>query len=813
MTLDDLYALPVEALPDALAALRETERRPLLATLLERRNRRHDERWALLLCGLAGSAKRLVDELPMFGLDDETERRAVEVLDRRRPAWLAKLPAALATGWGVRDWRLVRGLVRAGAIERPDDEVYLRGMVTGLARQWPLPARRVVDELRADPDLLVDDVWAMLAFAGSAGALAGFDRPTAYGDVPDQPDETRTWRHALVTLAAEGTIDRDRLLDTVLAAFLRDWAAADLGWFPPTHAALAPTLDEVVARQATYTRLLTVAYGPAVALAQQALGTLLKAGRLDADALLAVTPAVVARADKGPVLTQLRLLRDLVKARPDLADAVADAARGAAEHDRADVRERAVALVGTAPARPVVVASTPPPRPEPRAVTPVADADELAELFARLIEEADDPIEVERALDGVVRLAGKRPRHGGEALAERARTRLGELYPGAFAGEEVRADLAALARVWLLRVRPPRDIEAAKVIVGDIRRTLGAAVSERVLEVARLVHGGGGRLLALPTSSDGRLDPAVLAARVREVGRTAAPARWDVTVAALRVAPGAAVALPSAHRTARALGDALGVVAAYRPDWTRETGAWPSEWLAKGDAVVWRDRSRPYADEWRVLDRHDPLRDIRWEARLGEWSPRFGQVAALWPLLLPHHPETLAAQAHPQLDRGLRATRSAVAPLLDALACSRVPTGPVTCSALALGLAVNDAGDRTHAVDAIVDLAYAGLLDAPELGRQVRLCLDGSAVVGSRPAAGLAEVARAGGAASAAVLAALREVLPALPGRRDAHAFVDLLATVAVDNAATVALPEELAALARGRSSSALAAACRRVPA
>ena len=71
-------------------------------------------------------------------------------------------------------------------------------------------------------------------------------------------------------------------------------------------------------------------------------------------------------------------------------------------------------------AEPVVTATfrAPPPRPRatPERVAPVADADELADLFLRLVEEADDPIEVERLLDGVLRLASERPADAGVLL-------------------------------------------------------------------------------------------------------------------------------------------------------------------------------------------------------------------------------------------------------------------------------------------------------------------------------------------------------------------------------------------------------------
>ena len=61
-------------------------------------------------------------------------------------------------------------------------------------------------------------------------------------------------------------------------------------------------------------------------------------------------------------------------------------------------------------------------------------------------------------------------------------------------------------------------------------------------------------------------------------------------------------------------------------------------------------------------------------------------------------------------------------------------------------------------------------------------------------------------------LDALQTLLGGLPGRRDAHLFVDLAAQIAMREGRTLALPEEFLSLRVGRSGTGLAAACRRVP-
>jgi hypothetical protein len=61
------------------------------------------------------------------------------------------------------------------------------------------------------------------------------------------------------------------------------------------------------------------------------------------------------------------------------------------------------------------------------------------------------------------------------------------------------------------------------------------------------------------------------------------------------------------------------------------------------------------------------------------------------------------------------------------------------------------------------------------------------------------------------VLDALQEIVPALPGRRDAGHFLELTADLAERTGRTVELPLELRALAESKKSSVLAKAARRL--
>ena len=828
-------------------------------------NREGQSASILAVLGCVTGVRQAAARLEWISLGDDAEHLAVEVIAARQPHWLPSLPEALLVGRErpPHGFRLVRALVRAGVVGRPTFPEYPLAMVRGLVgRHGWMDGPTVLDRLRGDPGLLDTEVWQLFTTEGAGKLLASHDswllkpyqRPGDRPTIPARPE--RTWQHALTTLAAEGAIDRGRLLDATLAAFLRDWTAGDVGWFAKFHDGLAPTVDETANRQPTYGRLLSVDPGPPVNLGLRTLATLLAHERLDTDVLLANVPAALTRRDKGPAVEGLKLLGEAAKKMPDLTDRLVDVASHALTHERVDVQERALLLIAKlvpdparrqtivevhadalAPSLQTERAPLAPTQPAaPRIadpLQPVADADELGELLASLVEEADDPAEVERLLEGTARLGSKRPARGVGALLKRLHVLAGTYYPGPWFREELRADLVQLGLVWLERRPPGRGYGGRQyaidfqqrdgVIHGNARHradwSLAGLVTMRIHEIAVTVAAGGATLLSFPTRRDGTLDAEALNARVRTVGRMTKPLPLDAGLAVLRVDPDeyGQLRLPSAHRTARFLQDQLDTLAVYRPDWELVTGE--SKGLYRQQittAVTWRDNHSAAGSPEKivdaVLDRRDPLLNLALEAADGEYTGRFDQVTAMWPLMLPHHPDVLAAHAQPRLNRALTKNRNGIEPLLDGIGSARRNVGPPSMSALLFGLAAKNGGERTRAIDAIVELSGRAVLDGTQFGTQLSALLATDAVIGSRIVPGLVDAARADAHAAGTVIDCLIAVLPTLAGRRDAHQFIDLLAQLATQHGRNVALPQPFADLASGKRTSMLAKACRRVP-
>lgn len=753
-----------------------------------------------------------------WGLTEEFVEDAVEILGQRSPAWLPAFVESILADEGAWNWRVARGIVRAGLAPEPDHPEYFRGTVRGVPDYNMQDRRPLVEHVGRDPGLIGDHLFTMLSTEGVGRLLAFHDgymerRQSHLPDLAEFP--AGTWRIALLTLTREQRLDRGRLLDNVIAAPLRDWAAADLGWYIGMHDALEPTVDEVAERQGTYARLLTVEHGPSVKTAQRELLRLMPDERFEPDLILAASSATLGRSDKATVAAHLRLLEKLAKTHPNAA--ITDTVRIATEHARGDVRAQAVkilARLGAAEAPSDEAAPFVPAEPEARtpavAVQPVRTEDELSEVLLGLFEEID-PLEMERAIDGLLRLADTRPSTA-DLLTSRAAA--AEHYQ-----DDPRIAARVLTLAWLTPRKRFRDGEWPILLGHTIfpadaaaPHTFVGAIGRRLTGIAHAVREGRHTSLALPSRADFTLDADELNRRLSEASRTRPILELELVVALLRVPP----ALRSLVEVPRSMRKSPAVAAAReggRPRWLRRVARYRRmNWEPERRIPVFLDEmgSEGHAAAG-ILARSRPEATLGPECSYGEYEPRFEQTLGVGAALLPHDLDVLAAHTHPYLHRDLRKDRACAVPVVDAIARATTVNGPPASSALVLALAAKDARGRTAAQDAVLELARHGLLNGAELGRQAALLLADDIVVGQRVSGGLSECARASDAAVPPILDALQEVAPALPGRRDAGAFLQLAADLAERTGRTIDLPTEFRELASQKSSSMVAKAARRL--
>ena len=511
--------------------------------------------------------------------DDAFLQLAVDVIAARGPAFASIVVRAIVDDALFGNWPLVRRLVVSGVVERPEGDAYTRSMVVGIG--GPSGYQRlesVYEGLRADPELLDEEVWRI--FEAEVGAELANAQVWSYKVVNDPTkgyeQHGNRWTHALVQVAAADQRHRARLLDASLDALARDFRPSTLGWYANVHEALEPTREERELRLERYLALLSV---PAPAAMKAGLAGLRGAGdAVPAEGLALVAPGALTQKQKNIAVETLALLAEAAVREPHARPVVLDAVAQALGHERADVQERALALLETEPAaapRATVLgladAVSPTLRDRVAALVgvqttsfveePAASVDELLGRLERIPERWRG--DAQAAVAAVTE--GRWPNPVQPRAAWSDRTRLvpveslaelielsASLLEGQGTGDDAERFLDGVSRLsdqrpagferqtagLLRQAEAPQDWAfggTGRGVVShvvqawiDRRRGLGEPspatlvgfLSERGVEVARRAARSITKpLLALPTHAGGWIDPEVLEARERKTGR------------------------------------------------------------------------------------------------------------------------------------------------------------------------------------------------------------------------------------------------------------------------------------------------------
>ncbi|WP_157239126.1 hypothetical protein [Catenuloplanes japonicus] len=709
--------------------------------------------------------------------------RCLPVLAGRDPAWLGDLAHRLAATmrvprvWSYPHWtgetllELTAELVRRAGCAVPTGDGYVA--LWGLekqAQQWsssdlpPLPDDPYTPELL--PRLL---------------DLDGFGRLVE----GDRDGWTRT---------VAGALDRGTLLDRCAGRLLTGGRPAEMRGYWKLIDAVAPTEDELAAMTADWARLTATADSPVATRAQAILRQLRAAGRLDTATLGELSRDVLLRPERTLVRAQLRMLADAL---PELLPVVAvafgnedsvlqehawrmvaphagvadDEVRAAVALLVPDLAARASAVLGVSTVDTAVPEMLPPVS-SPRRVAPAPESPvELAQEVAALIASRDEqaaPSDRERVLDGLVRHAY---RDREKLVAElRHATRGGRLPPdrihlalaavldgtapelGELFGAEARCGVCAFDETWTVRVH-----EAAVRIVTDPVPYL----------------------LATPGYETGAIDADELLDRLTGYARDGVRAgHADLDQALLRVRR------PDDPDRISAAATALGT-----PDAARFARWWSGDDDGFSGPFTLLGAPLSGGTHWHPLVR--PL-------------PR-------WLAVLPVHRENLAVLLHAQFG-------GALDPFwrdLPLLAEADGPAGPALDALLAKAIGRAGPDATTAVVDALLQLAARGDLDAARCGGAIGGTLPDYMRWSGTPVqaeAVLGEAARAG--AHATVWAVLAAALPGLIAHEERryrfHALLSLAADCAARSGATGVIPG-LDALAGSGGSSQVVKQARRL--
>ena len=219
----------------------------------------------------------------------------------------------------------------------------------------------------------------------------------------------------------------------------------------------------------------------------------------------------------------------------------------------------------------------------------------------------------------------------------------------------------------------------------------------------------------------------------------------------------------------------------------------------------WLDTSTVLTGWW---DHHDVV----------DWRDQFWPAGpAHWTTVLVHDPDLLGAHLQPLMAFWVERPRADLLHVVHALGGSRAPLGAPATSALVRLAGFRDVIVRTAAAEALATSARSGRLDPAVLGAELVALLgpegefteDDPRPKLNRITETLTDAARIDDHAEAAVLDALQVLLPVAHVVRGSADVVELTAQLAERRGISVPLPEGLAALARGRSSTRIATAAR----
>ncbi|GAA0458011.1 hypothetical protein Aca07nite_70730 [Actinoplanes capillaceus] len=769
------------------------------------------------------------------------------VASARELDWLGDLGARLSrrlptrNNWDNGEWAFTTSVMRAGGAEPPVTEGIVHGWLLSLLRPYgdrgqkrpPLNVR-----MREDPylDLLLPAVFEM-------DGLGADVTHSSWGEPEGPPSPAHHFPAAVVSLVAEGRLERKDILTSVVDRLVRGDKPNALRPFVLLHDELAPTVDEIAGHALDYARMLAEGAGPVAALSQRALRTLDDAGRLDLETLLDTSATALLRKEKTLVKAQISGLEKVARREPGRAGEVFETIAVAFGHPALDIQERALTVIGKQvprlgpellarladaaqvltgdlPARaaelfgvaaPVAgstgVPSLPPPAGPAPMPPPVATAAELAEEVVALLHEQSG-VRWERVLAALVTLHA---RDGRGALATALRPVM-ERYPAWFSESRWNSGspFVCLATAIRMVIDAPRHDSthqrlhsAVRVAWQEGRRGgVNSKLSDRPEGVLALraaevaVHLNGSMmpmLVATPTRVNGSLDPAVLLERLsRAEAEGWQPWPFDLEQALLRLprtpVPAEVTAGAGALTSAAGRQFAQWLASGGLPDPVSEPFTQFGDRTANGsytwDAPVARRlaaRLRPSRDGGLRLERQLlTLEPLKYPVYLPDDFKGAEEVLAM---VLPHHREVAAAWALGEVASTADQDQKGPGRLLPLLADGTGPIGRALVTALAYTFGAKHEPDRAAAVDAFLTLAAA---EGPTV----------TATEGPTPTAG-SSATFAGSVG--AVLGDLCsdgtvKLSRVVPGLTDAHRAG---ASAAVWELLTAALPELLAAKPR----------------
>ena len=583
---------------------------------------------------------------------------------------------------------------------------------------------------------------------------------------------------------------RDRLLDATLTGMLSDFSARNITWYVNIHRHLNPDSRELSQREGSYAALLAAPSAVTVSVGQNAYKSLIQSGSLEnMSGLLTASEAVLSRADKKSVTTQLSLLHTLINyatkcGYAEVPEKVSTLVAGHLPTFPVDLAEKAQKLIISEEAQSAGITGAiktdadslevPAPRTTPilhyyaqKAAVPCIA--ELNELIAEHLIDAGNGADLPRIIDGVIT-------HGIGAVDAQNLDRIRQLarqeYVGSYREYNNRTDEGAEAHLWD-NIPYSALMALALAKIAGLPKPAGAAWDRLIAHMAV----GGDTGLFLPNR-------ALSTVLIHELNRFV-----ECSIAGEASAP-LMVAVPPQQRSWERRHRIPSL--RYGMDENREATWWfaPVPQAYRKDPVV-------NALLAGTADRRDGNFGIH-DAMVFNGRQRVREWAG-W--MLQHNIDTYAAHAHMELAHGMQP----VLFLRSLEHTGRVLQEPVY-SALAHACGAAQPEGRAAAAEALAGLCASNLLDPQLLAKELILLFDEKAIIASRIAKTLDDTAQLSALAGYRVLQTLAAVVTGETTIPRGHQLTVLLAQLCVQYGVSVPIPDRLipAPKARGTAAAAL---------
>jgi hypothetical protein len=278
---------------------------------------------------------------PRYGKGQRDREHLFQVLNDRKPDWLGKWADKELEDPNFGDWDFVRSLVRAQLCPKPQGESYILRMLFGIRNLGV--GRSLKDWLIADPDLLHDEIWRIFEVSPARGTIMNIGDITY---VPPGNHPSYSWSKALLELAADGKLERQRLLAASLGSLLKNTEARNTAWFAKFHELLEPTAEERLTLQSSYLQLLSHPVPAVVGMALDALSILEKATKLDAVGFVDGVAAVFHLQPKAQPMSAVKILGRITARQKAQASKIAAALLAGLAHPDAQVQQALVEQLG-----------------------------------------------------------------------------------------------------------------------------------------------------------------------------------------------------------------------------------------------------------------------------------------------------------------------------------------------------------------------------------------------------------------------------------------------------------------------------------